>query len=101
MTQSIDLTQGGGASAVTVPAATSGFVIKAKRGRLCAVLVTEDFATTPLVFTDDLGTGLGTVLAVVPATATAGTVIRPQMIAQYGIYAVGGSGQAACTVSFN
>jgi hypothetical protein len=40
MTQAIDLTVGGGASTATVPAATSGFVVKAKRGRLCAALVT-------------------------------------------------------------
>jgi hypothetical protein len=101
MSQGIDLTQGGGASAVAIPAATTGFLVKAKRGRLCAILVTADFATTPLVVTDDLGTGLGTVLAIVPATATAGTVIRPQMMAQFGIYAIGGTGQAACTVSYN
>jgi hypothetical protein len=97
----IDLTAGGGAQTVTVPAATAGFQVKGATGRLMRVLVLANMATTALTFYDSIGAASGVVIGVVPTTATAGTVWVFQMPAYVGIYAVGGTGQTACTVSFN
>jgi len=97
----IDMTAGGGAQTVTVPAATNGYVVKAIAGRLCTVLVTANMATTALTFYDNNAAASGTIIGVIPATATAGSVYNFKIPAQNGIYAVGGTGQTACTVAFN
>lgn len=91
-----DLTFGGGARAVS---ATAGTLVKAAPGRLCGCLVTAS-GTGTLVFTDDLGDGSGTILAIIPATAVAGDMVRPQIPAAVGIYC-SGAGTQTVTVSFN
>lgn len=91
-----------GQSTFVVPTATAGTIIKAAAGRLCRVLVQANMATTPLTFYDNAaGTATGTIIGVIPVTATAGQTFDFQMPANAGISAVGGTGQTQCTVSFS
>ncbi len=79
-------------------AAGAGGAVKAAPGRLCHVLVTTS-GTAALLFYDDASAASGTIIGVIPANAAAGSYPF-LMPAALGIYAAGGAGTPAVTVSF-
>jgi hypothetical protein len=90
----------GGSQTSTVPAGTGTTPVKALPGRLCRVVVTTAGTAGQTTFYDNASTGSGTVLAVIPGTATVGTSYDISMPAANGITAVGATGSAAMTVAF-
>lgn len=91
-----------GSQRFDVPAATAGVVIKNGPGRLCRAVVITNMATTALTFYDNAaGTATGSIIGVIPVTATAGQIFDFEMPANVGISAVGGAGQTAMPVSFS
>jgi hypothetical protein len=90
----------GGTTTAVVASGVGTTVIKATAGRLCRVVVTNTPATNPLTFYDNASTGTGTVIGIVPGSATQGQVFDFNMPAALGITAIGAATSAAVTVSF-
>jgi hypothetical protein len=91
----------GGSRTAVVPGGAGTTVVKSSAGRLCSIVVTTQGTTNAATVYDNASTGSGTVLAVVPASATAGTVLQINAPAANGITAVGGTTTAAFTVVYS
>jgi hypothetical protein len=85
-----------------VVAAASGLqLIKGGAGRLLKVIVTVATTTNPVTFYDNAtGAASGTVLLVVPAAATAGTIYDVNLPAANGITVNGAMVAGAITVGY-
>jgi hypothetical protein len=95
------MTSGGVVLTVPIAAATSGpTVIKASQGRLARVLVTTQGTTTAETFYDNPSACSGTIIGVIPVTATVGTVYQIDLGANTGITACGGTLSPAVTVGY-
>lgn len=84
-----------------VAAGVGTTVIKNGPGRLARVMATGATSTGALTIYDSVGAASGTVLAVIPSGATAGTIYNLGIPAAVGITAVGASGSAAVTVAYS
>lgn len=89
----------GGRSTAAIAAGAAAAAVKASAGRLARVLVTAT-GTANLLFYDNATAGSGTVIGVIPSTATVGQVFDIQMPAQNGIWAASGTGTPGVTVSY-
>lgn len=91
----------GGTQTAIIAAGAGTTVIKPFSGRLCKVVVTAVGSTGIVTFYDNATTNAGTVLFVVPATATLGTIYDVSMPAAFGITAVATASGPALTVSYS
>lgn len=89
----------GGSNTAAVPAGVGTLVIKQTSGRICRVLVTAT-GTGVCTFYDNPSAASGTVIGVVPASATVGTVYQFDMPAANGIFASNAASGPALTVSY-
>jgi hypothetical protein len=89
----------GGRITVAVVAGTP-LVVKPSAGRLCKVLVTATGSANG-TFYDSPSAAEGTVIGVIPSTATVGQVIDLQFPAASGIYWDGHAGAPPATVSID
>jgi len=87
----------GGLSATSINATG---IVKASPGRLCTVIVTTVLSAAPITFYDNASAATGNVLFVIPASATVGTIYKPEISAVNGIYASFG-GTGALSIGFN
>jgi hypothetical protein len=99
-TQGVNVVTPGGQNTFPAPSATlgAGATIKNAPGILCSVLVTTNLSAVITIF-DGL-TATGTVIGVVPATATIGQVFVFNMPANIGITFSGVANTGAVTVSY-
>lgn len=89
-----------GGAATTVINAAGTNTLKASPGRLCKVVVTAT-GTGTVTFYDNPSTGSGTIIGIVPASATVGTSYDFGMPALAGITAVTTATAPTVTVSFS
>jgi hypothetical protein len=91
----------GGSLTTVIPPGAATTVVRPYAGRLCRVVVTAVGSTGIVTFYDNPATGTGTVLFVVPATATLGTSYDVSMPALTGITAVATASGPALTVAYS
>lgn len=94
-----DVSVGGRASVAIAAGATSNTVVKGSPGRLARVLVTAT-GTGALTIYDNASSPGGTIIALVPASATAGTLIDCQAPAANGITVAGSSANPGVTIFY-
>lgn len=92
-----DMSVGGRTSTAIAASTATNTVIKASPGRLARLLVTTA-GTTAMSFYDNASTNSGTVIALIPASAAAGTLIDAQAPALNGITAAGAATNPGVTV---
>jgi len=80
---------------------TSLTVVKASPGRLCTVLVTTANGANAINIFDNASMASGTIIGVVAANASAGTVYDLQMPAANGITIAGTASAGTITVSYS
>lgn len=83
-TQGVNLVTPGGQNTFPSGSFAGVQVIKNSPGILCSVLVTVNLSAVVTIF-DNASAGSGTIIGVVPATATAGQVFTFNMPANLGI----------------
>lgn len=96
MIPSGDVSNGGTATLVYTPAAPA--VLLGRPCRLCRFLVTAT-GTTNLAIYDNNNAASGTIIGVIPSTATVGQVFDFQMPASLGLFTNGATTAPAGTVS--
>lgn len=87
-----------GAESLAIAAAAGTVVVSAQPGRLVRVLVTTAGTSGAVTFYDNASAASGTVIGVVPGSATAGTVFELRMPTANGITASSAASSAAVTV---
>ncbi len=91
----------GGRTNTAIPAGTAGnTIVKASSGRLNRVLVTATGTANSVIY-DNATTNTGTIIGIVPSSATVGQVIDLRMPAANGITVSGAAAAPGYTVSFN
>ena len=75
------------AYAATTLSLTATGVVKASPGRLLKVIITTTMSAAATTIYDNASAASGTILFVIPASATAGTIYDIQLPAVNGIYA--------------
>lgn len=85
--------------AVTNAQAIAGIAIRSAQSRLCKVLITTVIGANALNFFDNASAASGTIIGIVPAAATVGTVFTFDMPASLGIFQQAAAGGGAYTVS--
>jgi hypothetical protein len=90
----------GAASTAAVAANAGTVVVKSSPGRLSKVVVTTAASTGVLTVYDNASAASGTVLAVVPASTTAGTVYALDLPAANGIVVSAPASCAGVTLSY-
>jgi hypothetical protein len=100
MTLSILHSDGGGNSAFVATNTTTDTVIKASPGRLCKVVVTTSTAVALSIW-DNASGHTGNLLLTIPASAAAGTIYSPQILAQNGITVQGASTIPGVAIGFD
>jgi hypothetical protein len=97
----------GGSTTTTIAAATAGpTVIKGSAGRLSTVVITTAGTATAVTFYDNASACSGTIIGIIPTTATLSAAVAGappyvfNMPAANGITACGGTTSAAVTVSY-
>jgi hypothetical protein len=89
------------ASSTAVVSASGGVVtVKAGAGRLHKIIVTVATTTTAVTVYDNASAASGTVLAVIPAAATAGTVYDINLPALNGITVNGAAAAGSLTFGY-
>jgi hypothetical protein len=94
-----DVNAGGRASLALAAGVTANTVVKASPGRLARILVTASGSNALNVF-DNSSSASGTQIALVPASASAGTIIDCQAPALNGITVQGNAANPAVTIFY-
>jgi hypothetical protein len=99
-TQGINIVTQGGQNTFPAPSATlgAGATVKNGPGILCSVLVTTNLSAVITIF--DNTAASGTIIGIVPATATVGQVFVFNMPANIGITTSAVANTGAVTISF-
>lgn len=91
----------GGGQTVTVPSGAGNTPVKSLAGRLCRVLVTATGTGTGNVLVyDNASAASGTVIGVIPANATVGSIYEFQMPCANGIVVANVANGPSMTVSY-
>jgi hypothetical protein len=100
-TQGVNVVTPGGQNAVPLNSAAlgAGSVIKNAPGVLCTVLVTANMSAVVTFF--DNTAASGTVIGIIPATATAGQIFAFNMPANIGITSSALANTGSLTVAYN
>ena len=93
-------TQSGGNNTTAVAAAAAAAAIKASAGRLRKILITA-LGTAAVSFYDNASAASGTIIAYIPASQAAGSILTFDMSAANGIWCASTTNTPAMTVSWD